>query len=53
MKRLDEQARQLERNTSGPSFEAFVEHERQRSPISAAARCSVGKRISAASARAD
>jgi hypothetical protein len=53
LKRLDEQARQLERNTSGPSFEAFVEHERQRSPISAAARCSVGKRISAASARAD
>jgi hypothetical protein len=32
LKRLDEQARQLERNTSGPSFEAFVEHERQRSP---------------------
>jgi len=31
LKRLDDQARQLERTASGPSFEAFVEHERQRS----------------------
>jgi hypothetical protein len=31
LKRLDEQARQLELTASGPSFEAFVEHEQQRS----------------------
>jgi hypothetical protein len=31
LRRLDDQARRLERNTSGPSFKAFVEHERQRS----------------------
>jgi hypothetical protein len=31
LKRLDDQARRLDRNASGPSFEAFVEHERQRS----------------------
>jgi hypothetical protein len=31
LKRLDDQARQLERKVSGPSFVAFVEHERQRS----------------------
>jgi uncharacterized protein len=32
LKRLDDQARQLEQKVSGPSFEAFVGHERQRSP---------------------
>ena len=31
LKRLDDQARQLERNVSGPSLVSFVEHERQRS----------------------
>jgi len=32
LKRLDEQARKLERTASGPSFEAFVAGERERSP---------------------
>jgi hypothetical protein len=32
LKRLDDQARQLERTTSGPSFEAFVAGELARSP---------------------
>ena len=31
LKRLDDQARQLERTASGPSFEAFVAGERERS----------------------
>lgn len=32
LKRLDEQARKLERHVSGPSFEAVVAREKQRSP---------------------
>ena len=32
LKRLDDQARQLERTVSGPSFDAFVAGERDRSP---------------------
>jgi uncharacterized protein len=32
LKRLDDQARRLERTATGPSFEAFVANERARSP---------------------
>ena len=32
LKRLDHQARQLERTATGPSFDAFVAAERDRSP---------------------
>ena len=32
LKRLDDQARQLERTASGPSFDAFVAGERDSSP---------------------
>jgi hypothetical protein len=32
LKRLDDQARRLERTAAGPSFEAFVANERARSP---------------------
>jgi hypothetical protein len=33
LKRLDDQARHLERTATGPSFEAFVAHERDGSPL--------------------
>jgi uncharacterized protein len=33
LKRLDDQARRLERTATGPSFEAFVANERDRSPL--------------------
>ena len=45
LRRLDEQARRLERTASGPSLEAFIAAERSRSPPSMAARCSDGRRI--------
>jgi hypothetical protein len=32
LKRLDDQARQLERTATGPSFDAFVAGERTKSP---------------------
>ena len=33
LKRLDAQARRLERSASGPGFESFIEHERAQSPV--------------------
>jgi hypothetical protein len=33
LKRLDDQARRLERTATGPSFEAFVANERDSSPL--------------------
>jgi hypothetical protein len=33
LKRLDDQARRLERMATGPSFEAFVANERDNSPL--------------------
>ena len=44
LKRLDDQARRLERSAQGPSLDAFIAGERAASPGSTAARCSDGKR---------
>jgi hypothetical protein len=33
LKRLDDQARHLERTATGPAFEAFVANERDSSPL--------------------
>ena len=46
LKRLDDQARQLERTASGPSFESFVAAERNAIVrLSTGVRCSAGRRI--------
>jgi uncharacterized protein len=45
LKRLDDQARRLEQNATGPSFEAFVAAERAQSSSLGGGRCSGGKRI--------
>ena len=44
LKRLDDQARQLEMFAGGPSLDAHIAHERERSPCAmTAARCSAGR----------
>ena len=49
LRRLDDQARQLERTASGPSLEAFIAAERARSPI---LRWPLGVRVGEGSRRA-
>src|SRR5947207_15901938 len=44
LKRLDDQARRLERHVTGPSVHALIEQERHGSPCTAAAVSSAGSR---------